>query len=67
MELKSNIYQHKLQKNLDIFGFLWYNACVKNMAPWPSGKAKVCNTSPPQFKSGWRLQKNRTPFGVLFF
>ena len=25
-------------------------------APWPSGKAQVCKTSIPQFKSGWRLQ-----------
>ena len=28
----------------------------RNMAPWPSGKAKVCKTSIPRFKSGWRLQ-----------
>ena len=26
------------------------------MAPWPSGKAQVCNTSTPRFKSEWRLQ-----------
>ena len=23
--------------------------------PWPSGKAKVCKTFTPQFKSGWHL------------
>ena len=26
------------------------------MVPWPSGKAKVCKTFIPQFKSGWHLQ-----------
>ena len=26
-----------------------------SMAPWPSGKAQVCKTFIPQFKSGWRL------------
>ena len=26
------------------------------LVPWPSGKAKVCKTFIPQFKSGWHLQ-----------
>ena len=29
-----------------------------HMVPWPSGKAKVCKTFIPQFKSGWHLHKN---------
>ena len=31
--------------------------CESNayMAPWPSGKAKVCKTFIPQFESGWHL------------
>ena len=28
-----------------------------HMVPWPSGKAKVCKTFIPQFKSGRYLQK----------
>ena len=36
--------------------------------PWPSGKAKVCKTFIPQFKSGWHLQRNRLiRQSVLFF
>ena len=30
----------------------------KHSAPWPSGKAQVCKTFIPRFKSGWRLQEN---------
>ena len=38
------------------------------MAPWPSGKAKVCKTSIPRFKSGWRLQKIPDFLsGILFY
>ena len=33
---------------------------IKIMAPWPSGKAKVCKTYIPRFKSGWRLQHELT-------
>ena len=29
-----------------------------HMVPWPSGKAKVCKTFIPQFKSGRYLQKS---------
>ena len=32
---------------------------TKYLAPWPSGKAKVCKTYTPQFKSGWCLQQRR--------
>ena len=46
----------------------------KHMATWPSGKAKVCKTSIPQFESGCRLQKYRdcrserqSFFGIYFF
>ena len=28
------------------------------MVPWPSGKARVCKTLIPRFKSGCHLQKN---------
>ena len=34
----------------------------KDKAPQPSGKAEVCKTSMPRFKSGWRLQKGTTIF-----
>ena len=27
------------------------------LVTWPSGKAKVCKTFTPRFKSGWRLQR----------
>ncbi len=30
-----------------------------HMVPWPSGKARVCKTLIPQFKSGRYLQKKR--------
>ena len=33
----------------------------------PSGKAEVCKTSMPQFKSGWRLQKKEHCVAMLFF
>ena len=49
--------------------FLQQNPAVveQNMAPWPSGKARVCKTLIPRFKSGWRLQKpSRTKFGKVF-
>ena len=36
------------------------------MVPSPSGKAKVCNTFIPRFKSGWYLQK-RAKKARLFF
>ena len=26
-----------------------------SLVPWPSGKAKVCKTFTPRFKSGWHL------------
>ena len=39
----------------------------KCLAPWPSGKAQVCNTFIPQFKSGWRLQKKRLVETSRFF
>ena len=37
------------------------------MAPWPSGKAKVCNTSTPSPNLGGASKKDRTPQGVLSF
>ena len=37
------------------------------MAPWPSGKAKVCNTSTPSPNLGGASKKDRTPIGVLSF
>ena len=37
------------------------------MAPWPSGKAKVCNTSIPGPIPGGASKKDRTPNGVLSF
>lgn len=37
-----------------------------NMVPWPSGKAKVCKTFTPQFKSGWHLHQTIS-FGWSFF
>ena len=37
------------------------------MAPQPSGKAEVCKTFIPQFKSGWRLQKNLQDYLQVFF
>ena len=38
-----------------------------DMAPQPSGKAEVCKTFIPQFKSGWRLQEKPTSNLVGFF
>ena len=35
--------------------------------PWPSGKAKVCKTFTPQFKSGRHLQQETTGYGLSFF
>ena len=37
------------------------------MVPWPSGKAKVCKTFIPQFKSGRYLQKRASALQMLFF
>ena len=37
------------------------------MVTWPSGKAKVCKTFIPQFKSGRHLQKEKTRLGRVFF
>ena len=37
------------------------------MAAWPSGKAEVCKTSIPRFKSGCRLQKNGSRKRPVFF
>ena len=37
------------------------------MVPWPSGKAKVCNTSIPGSIPGGASKKSRTPIGVLLF
>ncbi len=37
-----------------------------SMVPWPSGKAKVCKTFTPQFKSGWHLHQTIS-FGWSFF
>ncbi len=58
----NNVFPIYFTKGLDKSKTLWYNVKVPsiklNMAPWPSGKAQVCKTSIPQFKSGWRLQKN---------
>ena len=36
------------------------------MVPWPSGKAKVCKTFIPQFKSGRYLHMNETRFSNIF-
>ena len=36
-------------------------------ALWPSGKAKVCNTSIPGSIPGGASKKSRTPIGVLLF
>ena len=33
-----------------------------HMVPWPSGKAKVCKTFIPQFKSGRYLQMEKPRF-----
>ena len=38
-----------------------------HMVPWPSGKAKVCKTFIPQFKSGRYLQKVRVSLGDADF
>ena len=43
-----------------------YGAFFYPMATQPSGKAWVCKTLIPQFKSGWRLQKTSF-FGTRFF
>ena len=37
------------------------------MVPWPSGKARVCKTLIPQFKSGRYLQKEHHPKGWCSF
>ena len=37
------------------------------MAPWPSGKAKVCNTSIPSPNLGGASKKRIAPIRVLFF
>ena len=37
------------------------------MVPWPSGKAKVCKTFIPQFKSGRYLQKSASDVRSLPF
>ena len=37
------------------------------MVPWPSGKAKVCKTFIPQFKSGRHLQKTRSTAKAVLF
>ena len=34
---------------------------------WPSGKAKVCKTFIPRFKSGRHLQKSKHPTMLAFF
>ena len=38
-----------------------------NMAPWPSGKAKLCKSFTPQFKSGWCLQSKSSCITQEFF
>ena len=44
-------------------------SCFYKMVPWPSGKARVCKTLIPQFKSGRYLQKSRMRMrsGFYFF
>ena len=37
------------------------------MAPWPSGKAKVCNTSIPSSILGGASKKLSNPIGLLNF
>ena len=38
-----------------------------HMVPWPSGKARVCKTLIPQFKSGRYLQKKKRQVERLVF
>ena len=40
---------------------------ISYSVPWPSGKARVCKTLTPQFKSGRHLQKNRCSVGTAVF
>ena len=40
---------------------------VSYKVPLPSGKATVCKTVIPQFKSGWHLQKIRQSIDCLIF
>ena len=53
------------QKSVSLFCFIAYKLLtsvvffdniIKSLVPWPSGKAKVCKTFIPRFKSGWYLQ-----------
>ena len=55
------------QKAIDKSENACYNINVRKTAPWPSGKAQVCKTSTPRFKSGWRLQKipKASAFGIF--
>lgn len=52
------------QKSVSLFCFIAYKLLtsvvffdniIKSLVPWPSGKAKVCKTFIPRFKSGWYL------------
>ncbi len=54
--------RHPLQKNKERIAFL-----VSYPVPWPSGKAKVCKTFTPQFKSGRHLQKKALAKASAFF
>ena len=39
---------------------------ISYSVPWPSGKARVCKTLTPQFKSGRHLQKPLLPGAAAF-
>ncbi len=54
--------RHPLQ-----FQFTGHSARQFYMVPWPSGKARVCKTLMPQFKSGRHLQKKKSKSKDLLF
>ena len=44
-----------------------FKSCPKYSVPWPSGKAKVCNTSIPSSILGGTSKKLSNPIGLLNF
>ncbi len=49
------VERHLAKVNVASSNLVSRSIFLLSLAPWPSGKAQVCKTFIPQFKSGWRL------------